>query len=284
MKKYLFCIFAMTLLSCVTVFAQENLYKVVAGDTFGSIAKEFNVSVEALQAANPSVKTLFVGMKLNIPAVPEDSASEFTSVQTSSIAAEPEATSAPKATKTTKVEQTTVRQQTKTNRPSEGLGRFSGGMLFNDGDLVKNAFAMEVYLASRMYVYDPIFLEFGLAYGLETSWANESDYKYDAMSHSLQVPALLGVSVGSDVGANFYVGPYLDFTVASKSEMEIFGEKSVTRLRDLEDYNRFQLGLKLGAEFDLDVFVIGVNYSLGLTSRTKGADATGSKLMFYFAF
>lgn len=128
------------------------------------------------------------------------------------------------------------------------------------------------------------FLEFGLAYGLETSWANESDYKYDATSHSLQVPALLGVSVGRDIGANFYVGPYLDFTVASKSEMEIFGEKSVTRLRDLEDYNRFQLGLKLGAEFDLDVFVIGVNYSLGLTSRTKGADATGSKLMFYFAF
>lgn len=284
MKKNLFCILVMTLLSCVMAFAQNGLYRVKPGDTFERIAKELSVSVQALKEANPSVKTLFVGMKLNIPAVTESVVPAVTVPEPSPKVTQKQTYVAPEEPVETKVEQIAVQYPVRTNRPTEALGRFSGGILFNKGEFVKNAFAMEFYFGSRFYVCDPMFLESGLAYGFENSWSNESDYKYDATSHSLQIPGLLGVSLGRDFGADFYVGPYLDFTVASKSEMEIFGEKTVTRLRDQEDYRRFQLGLRVGAEIDFDVFTIGVNYSLALTSRFEGVDPSGSKLMFYVAF
>lgn len=285
MKKYLLCILAMVLLSCLNLLAQSNLYKVKAGDTFERIANELNVNVDALKEANPNVKYLIVGMKLNVPAKTDSFLPIIDNAEFSPKPVPQNEVSASKEPEDERIEPAVYSgSNVRDSRPNEAIGRFSGGMFFNEGELVENTFVLELYFASRSYVADPLFLEYGLAYGIESSWANEKDYKYDAMSHSLQLPILLGASIGRDFGADVYVGPYLDFTVASKSEMEILGEKSVTRLRDLEDYNRFQLGLKIGAEFGFDVFSIGVNFSIGLTSRYKGTDPSGSKLMFYLAF
>lgn len=285
MKKYLLCILAMLLLSNVPILAQTNLYKVVAGDTFERIANELNVSVDALKEANPNVRYLMVGMKLNVPDKTDSSLPIITNdVFPPKPAPQPDASTLKELEDKGIESPVYTDSNARNNRPDELISRFSGGMFFNEGELVKNSYALEFYFASRSYVADPLFLEYGLAYGIESSWANEKDYKYDAMSHSLQLPILLGASIGRDFGADVYVGPYLDFTVASKSEMEILGEKSVTRLRDLEDYNRFQLGLKIGAEFGFDVFSVGVNFSVGLTRRYKGVDSSGGKLMFYLAF
>ena len=95
---------------------------------------------------------------------------------------------------------------------------------------------------------------------------------------------MVGVSLGEDLGVNFYFGPYLDFTVAAKTEMTMFGETQVTRLRDIENYNRFQLGLKFGGEFNIYGCKVGACYSFGLTNHIKGIEESGSRLLIYLAF
>lgn len=293
MKKNLFCIIASILLSCTTIFAQTSLYRVEAGDTFNSIAKEFGITVETLKEANPNVKTLFAGMKINIPekktviesapvkvTVAEQKTEQKAVTQTVTEQAPTKVTAA----ETTTTSHTSTSTNTSSGMRSVGIGRFGGGMLFNEGELVKGAFTFEFYLASRNYMNDLFFIESGLAYSIQSSTSSGNDYKYDATSHSLQIPALAGITAGGYSGLNIYFGPYLDFTVASKTEMEIFGEKTVTRLRDIEDYRRFMLGLKAGAELYIGNFILGTCYSIGLTSHIKGADPSGSTLTIYLAF
>lgn len=288
MKKTLFCMMAITVLSYTSLFAQSQLYRVLPGDTYESISRKFGTSVEALKEANPSAKTLYVGMKINIPAAVE------TAEPTEVIMENPPETENNDDSEngyTEQVEQaksrnevTVAYQSADNDRQTEVNARVGGGMFFNEGEMVENAVSVELYMAGRHYVYDPIFLETGLGYVIDSSWADETDYKYDSMTMSLQVPVLLGVSLGDSIGANIYLGPYVDFTISSKSEMTMFGETTTTRLRDVEDYRRFQLGLRFGGELKLDVMRFGVCYSIGLTSHIKGAEASGSKLMFYISF
>lgn len=67
-RKRLFC--AILMLSVfVSVFAQERQHVVKPGDTLYSLSKKYNVTVEAIQAANPSVEgtNIAAGMTLIIP-------------------------------------------------------------------------------------------------------------------------------------------------------------------------------------------------------------------------
>ena len=293
MKRNLFCIIAAILLTCTSIFAQ-NTHRVEAGDSFYSIAKEYGVTVDALKEANPNVKSLFVGMKINIPAkveVVEPTPTQTTVTEQKVAKATEQAPAKVEAVETQIVEKTTPTTTATTSYTSSsdesrsvGIGRFGAGMMFNEGELAKGAFTMEFYFASRNYVNDLFFIESGLAYVLQSSSSSDSDYKFESTTHALQVPVLAGVTTGGQSGLNLYFGPYLDFTVASKTEFEMWGEKSVTRLRDVDDYRRFMLGLKAGAEIYLGNFIIGTCYSIGLTSHIKGADPSGSSLMIYLAF
>ena len=66
MKKILVCLFM--LLQFAAVMGQQVSHTVQRGETLESIAKKYNVSVYALQQANPDAKDLiYTGMKLIIP-------------------------------------------------------------------------------------------------------------------------------------------------------------------------------------------------------------------------
>lgn len=66
MKKLLFTLFM--LLSFIEIMAQQITHTIQRGETIESIAKKYNVSVDALKKANPNISELFfVGLKLNIP-------------------------------------------------------------------------------------------------------------------------------------------------------------------------------------------------------------------------
>lgn len=293
MKKIIFSIIAIALVSCINLFAQAPLYRVEPGDTFESISKEFGVTVDALRNANPNAKVLYVGMKIKIPEIVEYTSQVKPSIDKHVAENNPvvkeeynHSLEEPYTLSDNITEQNKDEHDTDSDLDlDETTGvcsRVGGGMMFNEGEMVKNAFFIEYYLGARSYVFDPMFIEYGLGYTLENSWANEKNYKYDSMSHSLSLPLLAGVSLGE--AANIYMGPYLDFTMASKTEMDIYGEKSVTRLRDIEDYNRFMLGLKFGGEVGFEGFKIGVCYSLGLTSHMKGNKASGGQLLIYLGF
>lgn len=277
------------MLSCTSILAQSLLYRVEPGDTFESISKEFGVSIEGLKDANPNVKTLFVGMKINIPKKAEQTVTAITETSTETIvntitttSNEPEVQEA--TTHNHEPSYSSYGSSNSYEKSTMNYTRTGGGMILNDGERVKNAFFFEYSFGTRNYAVNPIFIEYGLGYVLDSSWANEKDYKYEAMSHTLQAPLLLGIAIGEDIGTNFYFGPYLDFTIASKSETEIFGEKSVTRLRDIDDYNYFQLGLKVGGEINIYGCMLGACYSFGLTSHYKGLEASGGRLLIYLAF
>lgn len=68
MKKKMFLVCLGLLFGVLTAMAQEAVHVVKRGETLTMIATQYGVSVDALKAANPLVgKTLFVGMKLQIP-------------------------------------------------------------------------------------------------------------------------------------------------------------------------------------------------------------------------
>lgn len=66
MKKLLFTMFM--LLSFTGMMAQQITHTIQRGETIESIARKYNVSVDALKKANPDISEMFfVGLKLNIP-------------------------------------------------------------------------------------------------------------------------------------------------------------------------------------------------------------------------
>ena len=66
MKKFLVCL--IMLLPFTAIMGQQVSHTVQRGETLESIAKRYNVSVYALQQANPDAKDVFyIGMKLQIP-------------------------------------------------------------------------------------------------------------------------------------------------------------------------------------------------------------------------
>jgi len=285
MKKHLICTIAATLLSCIVIIAQDTLYRVEPGDTFESISRDFGISITELKEANPNVKTLFVGMKINIPKKTEEQAKHVNTLDSNKENKET-VYNVPSGSRDIygPADKPMVNTGSTYVRDSEVYTKAGGGMLFNNGEMVKKAFFLEYYLGSRTYPVNPIFFEYGLGYALDSSWANSKDYKYDVTTHSLQAPILLGVSLGDDIGTNFYFGPYVDLTLASKAETTIYGEKSTQRLRDIEDYNYFQLGIRFGGELNISGFIIGACYSIGLTSHLKGTEPSGGRLSIYLAF
>lgn len=288
MKRHIICIVVASLLSCTALIAQNLLYRVEPGDTFESISKEFGISVTELKEANPNARTLFVGMKINVPEKKKEQSEPtnnvtFESQETIKELAYETPSEPRQVTGHTEVPTTTSPTEVQ-SRGTEALIRGGGAMFFNKGEMVKKTYSIEYYMGARSYPFGPIFFEYGLGYVYDSSWDYGKDYKFDSTAHSLQVPVLLGVSLGSDIGTNIYFGPYVDFTLASKNEMEIYGEKTTQKLRDVEDYNRFQLGVRFGGELDIYGFILGAYYSIGLTSHVKGVDPSGGKLSLYLAF
>lgn len=288
MKRHIICIVAASLLSCTALIAQNLLYRVEPGDTFESISKEFGISVTELKEANPNARTLFVGMKINVPEKKKEQSEHtnnvaFESQETTKELAYETPSEPRQVTGYTEVPTTTSPTEVQ-SRGTEALIRGGGAMFFNKGEMVKKTYSLEYSMGARSYPFGPIFFEYGLGYVYDSSWDYGKDYKYDSTAHSLQVPVLLGVSLGSDIGTNIYFGPYVDFTLASKNEMEIYGEKTTQKLRDVEDYNRFQLGVRFGGELDIYGFILGAYYSIGLTSHVKGVDPSGGKLSLYLEF
>lgn len=287
MKKIITCIIGAIILSCTSILAQSLLYRVEPGDTFESISKEFGVSIGALKEANPNAKTLFVGMKINIPE--KQTATTVTDTPTDTIvniitATSNEPVDQETATQTPDPAHNSYKPSISHESSTKTYTKAGGGMIFDESEMVKNAYFLEYSFGARSYAVNPLFVEYGLGYIIDSSWGNEKNYKFETTSHTLQAPLLLGVSIGESIGTNIYFGPYLDFTLASKAETEIFGEKSVTRIRDIDDYNRFMLGLKFGGEINIYGCMLGACYSFGLTSHYKGIDASGSRLLIYLAF
>lgn len=284
MKRHIICIVAASLLSCTALIAQNPLYRVKPGDTFESISKEFGISVTELKEANPNAKTLFVGMKINVPEKKtEQSEPTRVAVSESQEVIKETVYNTPSGPRQT-TESITASPTIVQSRGTEALIRAGGAMFFNKGEMVKKTYSIEYYMGARSYPFGPIFFEYGLGYLYDSSWNYDKDYKFDSSTHSLQAPVLLGVSLGSDIGTNIYFGPYIDFTMASKNEMEIYGEKTTQKLSDIENYNRFQLGVRFGGELDIYGFILGAYYSIGLTSHVKGVDPSGGKLSLYLSF
>lgn len=285
MKKLLFFIITITVLTCTNLFAQTQLYRVEVGDTFESISKEFGISVEALKKANPNVKTIFVGMKINIPEATEQLKS--TNDNKKSIFPKNDSSakvpSRPHYETENKSELITGNSKTSTYK-TEPYGRFGAGMLFDEGDLSKNAVFMEWYFSARNHILNPIFWEYGLGYNCEFRHQNQEYYKYNATLHSLHVPVLLGVSTDTSIGTALYFGPYVDFTFCGKSETEYMGNKTTQWISDNENFNRFLFGIKTGAEIDFNSFRLGICFSIGLTSQYKGVNSNQSRLLFYLSY
>jgi opacity protein-like surface antigen len=80
----------------------------------------------------------------------------------------------------------------------------------------------------------------------------------------VQIPVLLAINAGESL--SFHVGPTLGFLASSKNSID--GEDLDSEFQDEinEDRNGFELGLALGAQYNLnETMGLGVRYTRGLT-------------------
>lgn len=149
---------------------------------------------------------------------------------------------------------------------SEGVGGFHYQHLFlDDSDMIDYSGGFVIDFGSDHFITETVYAGFSLGYSYSIITSDFSGISSSAEVHDLRLPIRAGLA-SADSKFKFDTGPFLDFSIAGKSEVSYGSEKSVTRLKDM-DVKRVSLGW--GVNMRLFGFLT-VGYGVKLTDSPFG--------------
>lgn len=291
------------LFGVLTVMAQEAVHVVKRGETLTMIATQYGVSVDALKEANPLVgKTLFVGMKLQIPEKTTEFSEQAVRQQTNTYSTEQ-----PRTANSSKAEESIAassNSQTKEQdfRIAQGSILAYGRAMFYftdnafgksssiDGAIeYKSDFALAWDLGVNYYFIKSAFISAGL--GVVTQGGTYSNYeRYGASMQTintsrttLRLPLGIGYSYpfSENIGITVQTGPMLNYLIAGSDEMKQSGKRiSKTKLKDMKGVDHFSANWSASLGVNLWDGEVGVEYCIGL--HEKATDMWGVYIGFRF--
>lgn len=310
MKKKMFLVCLGLLFGVLTAMAQSTTHVVKRGETLTMIATQYDVSVDALKEANPLVgKTLFVGMKLQIPE--KETASAPQSVQQEAIAAAPEQ---PTTTTLTQAEYTTkgytdLQKDNSTQTPLKQDYRIAQGAVHAYGRAMfyftdhafgksdsengamdyKSDFVLAWDMGANYYFIKSAFVYAGL--GVESQGGTYSyssgygatTYTTNTSRTSLRLPLGAGYHYPftENIGITAQTGPMLNYLIAGSDEEKESGKQvNKIKLKDMKNVDRFSANWSASIGVNLWDFEIGAEYCIGLNEHA--ADMWGVYLGFRF--
>lgn len=145
--------------------------------------------------------------------------------------------------------------------PDEFEGSDALGFGFQVGAFGEYAISESIGIRAELQVQQR-----GLTEEVDSFDENFEEIKVDAKQSDLfvQIPVLVAINAGESL--SFHVGPTLGFLASSKNSFD--GEDLDSELQDEinEDRNGFELGLALGAQYNLsETMGLGLRYTRGLT-------------------
>lgn len=257
MKRTIFSIVA---LLCMTfAMAQQKSHTIQRGETIESIAKKYNVSVYALQQANPDVKDMFyVGMKLVIPDGGKVSASD-------------------KSNNNSDVGMGTASEYNwESNTSSADEGNANWGNWDATGRIAYTSI-MEIPSKGKTFSMDGLRVSMDIVYAFTPNWFVSAGLgsimgykKKDGIENdyfSLMLPVNIGykLSVTEKIGLTLRTGPYVDYVFNRKEKIG----KMESKITKEKGYKKAIFGINASAAISYNRFGIFFEYGLGLSERSK---------------
>ena len=149
---------------------------------------------------------------------------------------------------------------------SEVVGSLNYQHLFmDDSDAIDYSGGFLLQFGSDYFITESFYAGVSLGYSFSVITSEFSDIKSTAEIHDLRLPIRAGLA-SADSKFKFDTGPFLDFSIAGKSELRYGSDKSETRLKDM-DVKRVSLGW--GVNLKLFNFLT-IGYGVKLTDSPFG--------------
>lgn len=303
MKKRMFLLCLGLLFGALTVMAQSTTHVVKRGETLTMIATQYDVSVDALKEANPLAgKSLFVGMKLQIPekvaATPmvaeQPQPISYVQKQTEDNTATTQKPQTASAAPAQEPEQDFKIAQGTINAYGRAMFYFTDNV-FGESNSVKGAqdyksdFALAWDMGVNYYFVKSVFAYAGLGVVSQGGTSSNSSgygstvYTTNTSRTFLRLPLGAGyyLPFTENIGITAQTGPMLNYLIAGSDERKESGQQvSKTKLKDMEEVDRFSANWSASIGINLWDFEIGAEYCIGL--HEKAADMWGVYLGFRF--
>jgi len=279
MSKRFFFIIVLLLNISISVAQTAKTHTVQRGETIESIARKYNVTVDALKQANPNVKqTIYVGLKLNIP---ERQQMEVPKEQQQAIVEDSNASNLDNSVSTlgnTSIDNTSLTQVSK-NKDIEDLKkvsifyRMSYGFLKKPKGVKGYSDTYAIIMGANYNIVKEFYIGAGVGYtssrfrfDIDSSTRAESDY------HFVSVPIEIGGRLFLK-GNSFALVPFagLGMHICVKAKSKLGKEKVDNDNGGKAGFDaRIGIRLKVGEDFD-----IGFAYRFPLNEKQEGF--TGEK-------
>lgn len=283
MKRTIISIVA---LLCMTfAMAQQKSHTIQRGETIESIAKKYNVSVYALQQANPDLQEMFyVGMKLVIPQqahtnIHESSGERVIEDYNPFLDMEgPEKKSLANIEKEILAGVSINGYTGKDVKGSEMLIGFHTG--FGIKYYFNNSFNIGIAVLFSTKGYEQ---EDSISSGpyWNDDGGNFNTYNKESITtYNIDLPISLGYRLSFSDGFNSSIklGPYFTYTLFGNKKTKIINtiypdiHSSETertnkkeKISKLKNFNPLSIGIMAGLSFDIHNFIIAINYQHGIT-------------------
>lgn len=274
MKKILI-LFIILFMAVSNVGAQQVKHTIERGETLESIARHYNVTVDAIKKANPEIGDMFfTGMIIVIPSKAPAQTSIMSNVTDTNLTSQQQSSE----------EQRPIPATTSStdNKPDYAIRRGDRFVFMDIAytlESFKNkdsemSFSSSVNMAYEIgggyYLVNNLFIEgaIGLTYGRFTDTPkpgyNNGYKKREQTSYGIQIPIHIGGSlpIGNSCKLNLYTGPACGFPLSTK--VKIDGEKQ----NDKTDI-KISVAWVLGANLNLGGFKLGVNLGYPLAEKIQ---------------
>ena len=157
-------------------------------------------------------------------------------------------------------------------RVGMGLSTVNSDSHYLDGNKVKTGLNVGFVAGTQMVPGTPLYVESGLYYTEKGGKSGSGSNKFTYDLNYLEVPLLLKYKVftTSDFSIEPLLGGYVSCGVGGKikdfdnrAAYSSFGDKYV------DNFRRFDAGIKLGCGVGFDIFYLGASYDIGLANVGK---------------
>lgn len=249
-KKILFLIVLCASSVCAMAQSQTVTHVVQRGETIESIAKQYNVSVDDINRANPNTDGLFyAGMKLVIP-VADINSVPIANTQNKAIEQPVQYVSNESNNGNVKI------MATESNE-----GKWCAAIEMGYGFVGKNSFVYTATIGAN-YLFTPNFYA-GARIGYMGSSASSRE-DGDLNFHFIDIPLELGYKLGGSVGIIPFAGLNINIGLTGKVE-----DKSQKISTDVKIGGEFGVDARLGLRLHLIGFQITGSYHFPLNDNQK---------------
>ena len=279
MSKRFFFIIVLLLNISISVAQTAKTHTVQRGETIESIARKYNVTVDALKQANPNVKqTIYVGLKLNIPErqqmeVPKEQQQVIVENSNASNLDNSVSTSGNSSIDNTSLTQVSTNKDIEDYEKISPLSQVSLGFLQLPKDVKGSGFSLSFIFGGKYNIVKEFYIGAGVGYtGSNFSFDINSSTSAESEYHFVSVPIEIGGRLFLK-GNSFALVPFagLCMHVCVKAKSKIGKEKVDNDNGGKAGFDaRIGIRLKVSKEFD-----IGFAYRFPLNEKQEGF--TGEK-------